>query len=325
VLVVPWANIHGSFFLAPLVLALAWLEDLADRSLLRHRALVVGVVSAVTACLTPFGPGVWAYTVGLSTNPEVTRRITEWQPTSIRDATGLVFFASVAAVAVLIARRDRPVAWPTILWLGVFIAIGLYAQRGLAWWPLAAVPVVAGLLPGPIATAPERRTRRSMHRLNAVVAALIVVAGLALLPAWRPVDPATGVPGGVLTDAPPGVTAALREATGPGDNVFNPQPWGSWFEFAVPEARYALDSRIEFFPPEVWDAYEGVVLGTPGWEERLDTWQVAAVVLQIEDEAFRDRLLAAGWTESYRDAEGSVLVRTTSASLGPVAGARLAA
>jgi len=310
-IVAVWANVHGSFFLAPLVLGLAWLEDLADRSPLRHRALLVGVVSAATACLTPFGPAVWAYAVGLSTNPEVTRRITEWQPTSIRDATGALFFASVAAVVVLIARRGRPVAWPTLLWLGVFVAIGLYAERGLAWWPLAAVPVVAALLPASIAAALELPERSTMRRLNAIVTVLIVVAGVALLPAWRPVDPATGVPGGVLTDAPPGVTAALREATGPGDNVFNPQPWGSWFEFAVPEARYALDSRIEFFPPDVWDQYESVVVGAAGWQDRLDGWEVAAIVLQADEAAFRDRLVAAGWNEAYRDDDGSVLVAPT--------------
>jgi hypothetical protein len=111
------------------------------------------------------------------------------------------------------------------------------------------------------------------------------------------------------------VTAALREATEPGDNVFNPQPWGSWFEFAVPEARYALDSRIEFFPPEVWDQYEGVVVGADGWQKRLDDWNVAAIVLQVEDVAFRDRLVAAGWTETYRDDDGSVFVRETATSL----------
>jgi hypothetical protein len=315
VLVVAWANIHGSFLLAPLILALSWLEDLSDRSPLRHRALVVGVVSAVTACVTPFGPSVWAYAVGLSTNPEVTRRITEWQPTSIRDATGVLFFASVAGVGVLIARRGRPVAWPMLVWLGVFLAIGLYAQRGLAWWPLAAVPVVAGLLPAPDATAPEVPSRSAMNRLNAVLAALVVLAGVALLPAWRPIEPATGVPAGVLTDSPPGLTAALREATERGDNVFNPQPWGSWLEFAVPEASYALDSRIEFFPPEVWDAYEGVVTGAAGWEERLGRWHVAAIVLQIEDSAFRDRLIAAGWTETYRDADGSVFVTPSRGSI----------
>ena len=32
ILVVLWANVHGSFFLAPLVLGLAWLEDVAARA-----------------------------------------------------------------------------------------------------------------------------------------------------------------------------------------------------------------------------------------------------------------------------------------------------
>ena len=40
----------------------------------------------------------------------------------------------------------------------------------------------------------------------------IVVMGLALLPVWRPVNADTRTPVAVLTDAPPGVTAALRDA-----------------------------------------------------------------------------------------------------------------
>ena len=103
------------------------------------------------------------------------------------------------------------------------------------------------------------------------------------------------------------MTAALREVARPGDHVFNPQPWGSWFEFAVPDVRVALDSRIEFFPPHVWEDYESVVAGDEGWEERLATWNVVVVVVQAQDSAFRERLIAAGWTEAYRDADGAIL------------------
>lgn len=309
-LVVPWANLHGSFFLAPLVLGLAWLEDLADRSVLRHRAILVGGGSALAACITPFGPAVWGYAVGLSTNPEVARRITEWQPTTIRDATGVLFFVSVAVVAMLVARHGRPIPWPTLAWFGVFVAIGLYAQRGLAWWPLAAAAAVAtsGLIPGlPASTEPA--TPRGARRLNAAVAALVVLAGVALLPIWRPTDAATGVPVGVLTDAPPGLTAAVRKVTESGDHVFNPQPWGSWFEFAVPEIKVALDSRIEFFPAAVWDAYEAVEAGHGGWEEQLKAWNVAVVVVDDADGPFAVRLEAAGWERTHVDPDGALFRR----------------
>ena len=134
ILVLVWANLHGSFFLAPVVLGLAWLEDVAEHWAGAHRTLLIALVSVATACVTPFGPAVWGYAVGLSTNPEVANRITEWQPTTIRDGTGVLFFLSLAAVVTLMARSGRAVPWTTLAWIGVFAAIGLYAQRGLAWW-----------------------------------------------------------------------------------------------------------------------------------------------------------------------------------------------
>ena len=92
VLVCVWANVHGSFFLGPVVLGLAWLEDLHDQPSrgpadagrrarqhgggLRHplRAACLGV------CRRTFR------------EPEVTQRITEWQPTTLRDIPGMLFF-----------------------------------------------------------------------------------------------------------------------------------------------------------------------------------------------------------------------------------------
>ena len=189
-IVAVWANLHGSFFLGPLVLGLAWLGDIHDRVPKPHRALLVGAVSTLTASLTPFGPWVWAYAVGLSANPEVTARITEWQPTSVRDVSGLVFFASVAAVAVLIARRGRATPWPTLAWLGTFALIGIYAQRGIAWWPLAAAPAIARMLI-PARADLARVDPPTMRRLNTIIASALVIAAIALLPIWRPLDPGT--------------------------------------------------------------------------------------------------------------------------------------
>ena len=141
-LVVPitllWANLHGSFFLGPLVVGLAWIADLHDRDRRAPRTLVVAVVAAVAACVNPFGPQVWLYTAGLTTNALVTARITEWQPTSLRSVPGALFFGSALLAAALIARRGRAMPWPSLLWLAVFFAIGVYAIRGVAWWPIAA-------------------------------------------------------------------------------------------------------------------------------------------------------------------------------------------
>lgn len=311
VIVLVWANVHGSFFLAPLALGLAWLEDVYDRVERPHLPLLVAVVGVAAACVTPFGPAVWAYAVGLSINPEVTRRITEWQPTSVRDVPGSLFFASAFAVVVLIARRGRPTPWPTLAWLSVFFLIGVYAARGIAWWPLGAAAAMAGILTSDAGEgrAPVQPAGPRLGRwLNAVVAGAVVLAGVALLPAWRPVDPGLGAPQGVVADAPSGITAALRDLARPGDRLLNPQPWGSWFEFAVPETLVAIDSRIELFPVLVWDAYDRVTTGSEGWETQLATWKVTMAVVTAADQASLGRLNSIGWKAVYVDPEGSILV-----------------
>ena len=309
--VLVWANIHGSFFLGPLVLGLAWLEDLNDRVERPHRPVIVAGVSAALACVTPFGPAVWGYAVGLTTNPDVTRRITEWQPTSVRDVSGLLFFVSALAVVVLIARRGRPTPWPRLAWLGTFFLIGAYALRGVAWWPLGAIGAIAGVIvEGPPGDDERTELGRApvIRRLNMAVAAALVLAGVLLLPVWRPLDQDLGAPRGVVSSAPAGITAALRELARPGDRVFNPQPWGSWFEFALVDLPVAIDSRIEFFPSEIWDAYENVTRGVDGWATQLDTWGVTIAVTMARDTALADRLSAAGWRSVYADADGSIML-----------------
>ena len=308
IIVVAWANLHGSFFLGPVVVGLAWLEDLHDRQPAAWRTLAVGVVAAVAAVVNPFGPDVWGYAVGLSTNSEVTARITEWQPTSLRIVPGMLFFGSALAVAILLARRPGAVSWPTLAWLGVFFIIGAYAIRGVAWWPFGAAYAIAGLLGGAAseATAPAR-TSRGSPRINAAIVAALIVVGIILLPIWRPTDPGLRAPVGVVGHAPPGVTAALRNIARPGDRLFNPQPWGSWFEFALPDVPVALDSRIEVFPPQVWDDYAAVTDGVVGWEAILDRWGVTIVVVPADDEAFVERLRNAGWNAAYADEDAVIL------------------
>ena len=94
----------------------------------------------------------------------------------------------------------------------------------------------------------------------------------------------------VLTDAPPGITAALADLTEPGDRIFNPQPWGSWFEFALPHTLVAIDSRIELFPAQVWDDYAKVAAGVEGWQAILDGWDVDYVVVEGENARSTSRL-----------------------------------
>ena len=101
VLVILWANVHGSFFLGPAAVVVAWLEDRAAGRR-EWRLLLVAAVSALATLVNPYGPGVWAYAAGLAVDPTIRRLITEWQATAPLSFAGAMFYGSlVAAVAIL--------------------------------------------------------------------------------------------------------------------------------------------------------------------------------------------------------------------------------
>jgi hypothetical protein len=300
-----WANVHGTFVIGPLVLGLTWVGDVADRSPTARQALLITVLSVLAACVTPFGPAVLSYAAGLSSNASVTTLVSEWQPTSIRTAAGLLFFASALAIVALLARRGRATDWPTLLWLGAFFAIGAYAERGIAWWSLAATVAVTRLVE-PI-HARDRSEPALIRRINVGAAVAIVLAGVALLPVWRPIDAGTRAPAGMLTDAPPGVTSALRDVVRPGDRILNAQRWGSWLEYSFPGSLVAVDSRVEIIPAKVWRDYESVLAGRDGWHDIVESWGVTTVATPATEVRLRDELVAAGWQLVYSGPDGHVM------------------
>ena len=97
----------------------------------------------------------------------------------------------------------------------------------------------------------------------------------------------------------------------PGDRMFNPQIWGSWFEFALPDHPVFVDSRIEVFSDAVWRDYEAVSSARDGWQEILDGWNIAVVVA---DRRQQTALIPAiskepGWVLVHRDGHGAVFTR----------------
>ena len=148
--VLAWANLHGSFFLGVGAAALAVVADLRAPAAARRRSAVVLALTAVASIVTPFGPAVWGYAVGLSTNGDVARLVTEWQRTSPLTFEGALFYLSVLLAAVVLVaswRRDR--RWPSapgLLWLGGLVLVGVWAERGVVWWAFGAPAVIAPVL-----------------------------------------------------------------------------------------------------------------------------------------------------------------------------------
>src|SRR5205085_4892892 len=110
-----WSNLHGSFFLAPALCGLAWLEDRAHNAPTERTTLAVGIACVPATLVNPFGWRVWDYVVQITTNPTISHSVSEWMPPTLRTGTGVAFFTSSLVVVTLLARRKQPTPWPTLL------------------------------------------------------------------------------------------------------------------------------------------------------------------------------------------------------------------
>jgi hypothetical protein len=243
-----WANLHGSFPLVIVLVAIAWLDEVALlreplpagvapprlRARLRGSTglAIIGAASALATLLTPFGIDTWRYIENLARDPEITRQVSEWQPPSPLDPAGALFYVSVLVVLGVVAfrfrvDRGRPGArfLAPIVAIVVFAALGTITGRGLAWWALVAPVAMVQLQPGlRLADAaavglPRVRARTARESaagenrqspLNAWLIVVLVLAGVVMLPPLRDTGPA-GLPNGTLSFAPQGIAAKLRE------------------------------------------------------------------------------------------------------------------
>ena len=310
-----WANVHGSFVLAPVLVGLAWLDEFsAGRRSKASRLVWVGAATLLATFVTPFGPLVWKYAYQLAANPIVRNNVTEWAPVTVRSFGGAAFFASGLAVAGYLAARRGRTRWADLIWLGFFFGLALPAVRGIVWWALAAPIVLAGQVvtePAPeTAAATSTRVTESDREgsplLNSLVVGVLLVAAIAALPWWR-----SGSTTAMLSQAPVGLAQAAGRTLQPHERLFVSEPWASWFEQDQPQLLVFTDPRIEIFPVAVWDDYTRLRSGASGWESILDRWHVEAVAVDRQDLAGLLAVMRSSpsWRAVFSDRDGVLFAR----------------
>ena len=302
---------------------------------------IIGAAATLATLLTPFGIDGWRYIERLARNPSITAQVTEWRPPSPLEPAGAIFYLSAVAVFAMVAfrlrmdRRRPPARFVApIVTVVVFAVLAAFTGRGLAWWALAAPVAMVALQPGlklsdaaavglprlrarTARAAAESETRTSP--LNAVVMVALVVAGVALLPLWRSVG-AAGVPALTLSSAPQGIATQLRDLVArgklePGARVWNPQAWGSWLEYAVPELRYTVDSRIELFPAELWQDVHTVSNTNGEWMSGLAKYDVDVILVDWANPELKEGISSLGAFQLCATVEGEGWIWTW---VGPI-------
>ncbi|HSZ38126.1 MAG TPA: hypothetical protein VK773_13610 [Acidimicrobiales bacterium] len=267
ILSVVWVNTHGSILIGLIVLGveLGWSlvpEGIVGRiggvSQSSHTGpLALALVGSVAAsCLTPYGPGLLTYDIGVSMNGQIGQYINEWNSPDFHSLMVVLAYCVPLAVLVAVVRTRRVPVLEGTLATALFIE-ALRTQR-LAIYLMV---VAAGLA----ATLPMRPAWGTTARRVAV--ALFAVLAIALL-----AQPS--VPAGSISPTLP-VQAFNYLESHPG-RIFTEYTWGD-YSIARHRATFA-DGRTDLFEGKVLTDFFAMTYMTTNPDPVLSAYHVSYVV-----------------------------------------------
>jgi beta-lactamase class A len=302
VLMVLWGNVHGTFALGFLYLALhlagRWLDRAPPWAGSERRLAVAGAVALAGCLVNPYGPRLLVFPIRLLGRGDILREVTEWRPPLPGSVQGIMLgiWAVVFLVCLVlgrrrISRRDIIVSLP-------FLLLAIWAQRNIALAPLAGVAVAAR------AVAPVVARPVSCSPLNRIVAAaLLALASLWTLQAAR--EPAFD-----LREYPVAAMRFVRDQGLLGRRLMTDDRWGGYVILAYwPRQQVFFDDRYDMYPLSVLrDAFR-FHDAEPSWSQILDRWAVEVVVWPRRAGVVRLMDAHPGWDRRYQDDLAAVYVR----------------
>jgi hypothetical protein len=235
-LFVLWVNTHGSILLGLLVLAMElawslapdrWLVRIGGtgRSPYRGQLGLVFAASLVAACVSPYGPSLLRYDLGVSLNSQIGQYIQEWQSPNFHSLLALVSFGLPVVVLALVIRTRRLPVLEVSLAI-VFVVTTLHSTRFIAYLYIAACGLGACL---PWRAAWRERSRLAMGAFS--VGVLIAILAAPAVPA-----------GSVAGNTP---VQAFNFLESHGGRIFTQYTWGD-YSIARHRATFA-DGRTDYF------------------------------------------------------------------------------
>lgn len=318
-----WANMHGGFVAALVVLAIVTIGTWWDRRPKAGKLAAITLISAAVTLINPYGWNLHAHVFGYLGSDYLMRTIEEFAAPSFRGFQTISFGILVLiALAVLAKVRTRNT---TDLLLVLFaIAIGLRAIRNI---PLACI--VIGFVLAPYTrefwrevAASKSRGAALAHRVgefststatmdmkfSGVALAAIGVALVIILAITAERGLASPVPKQHWDESTLPVKAAdyLVEHNLQ-DKVFSSDHWGAYLIWRFYPAKVFVDDRHDYYGEAFVREMLQVTELHLGWRKVLEKYGVERVLVPAKS-TVATNLAADGWLEIYRD-QTSVIVQ----------------
>jgi len=303
-----WANLHGSFILAFILMGSALIFGAGNR---KQLAIWAGLSLAVTL-LNPRGVNVWQFVPDMLKSPSDQLFATEWRPPVNTGWQMNIFFAWLLLFIPLAAFSPRRLSRLEWIW---FLGLGWLALSGLRYviWFMFILAIYTGSL----LTELSKRFMRAPAIANAkpafnfILGGLLLILPLTMLPGLRELWWKDAPPPYHKATTPIAATewlAAHPHLPGP---LFAEYTFGSYLTLALPSRLLWIDNRFNAYPPEHWKKYQTISSATYNWESLFNEDKINLLMLSTHTQtgliqAVEESIL---WCEEYRDMDAVVFSR----------------
>jgi len=326
-----WANVHASFFFAPLICGiyaaghalrpLIWdLDGASEWQKARWFGLAAAACTAASL-LNPYGWELHRHLLSYLTDYDLMARIGEFQSFNFH-AEGAFQIALTLAIAMLggaLALGQKRL--PHALLAAVLIFAALRSARGLPVVALALLPIsnaaITRALAGARGLRPALRgaidsvlaysngLRAIDARFNGL--ALAPVAACLLFALLR--TPAIAARTGFPPDQFPVAAAAQVDKLPLDARILAPDKFGGYLIYRFHGTRKVFfDGRSDLYGAEFLKQYGRLTQLRPGWRSQLDEFGFTHALLP-NDYSLVPALEALGWKRLYRDGTATLLAR----------------
>lgn len=296
-----WANVHASFFLAPVIALLFALED--------RWYLKAAAVAAVAPLLNPYGWQLYVHVFRYLTDSELLARIGEFQSFDFHSAGAgqIIVTVILGVVGGTLALTQERVDYFALAVL--VTAMALRSARALPLSALLLLPIANAAMTRWLAKAGRNHSPTNQRAFLAygdnlraldmrfqglALIPLILVAAFSLMPAAG--FPADQFPVAAYSHIPAGA------------RVFASDKFGGYLIYrSKGTLKVFFDGRSDLYGADFLKQYARLVQVRPGWREYWKTFHFTHALVPA-DAALLPALEQNGWRPIYQDQTATLLV-----------------
>lgn len=324
-----WQNLHGAFVLGVVLVGSEWLGSLVPLqspvggepcdsskplpSAASRPLLITLLLTSAVTTLTPLGLRLYPALLTMESTSRASL-LTEWDPPSMLEPTGLLFFSALLGLIALSNWRTRRWSRTDLITFFVFTLLALRQQRAVIWWAIATVPLFAETFAQTFGGRESRTVpQKKPWVVNWLIAGLFSLYLVGCLPWLKTRNPLVpSIKRQLIAPDTPVRLAAELKTIPDARRVFNNLPWGGYFMWDLRDDQKTYCNPFVFlFPKVVMGDYLLITNGHAKWQALLDHYRVDTLALSKTDQPFLVQLAreSPSWRLVYEDSLGVLFLR----------------